>query len=138
MKKINLVIEDGQKNLPDFVNLQLKEIDTIFPCSVSLMVCGNINLLPNENASIILDSLVDKIAPGGHMLFDLTNYKQLCYLYANGHIEENMFFTKIKKINNPINITYIEDYSKRTQKVKIVEVKKEEDIAHVTLTKINI
>jgi hypothetical protein len=139
MKKINLIIENEQNNtLNDFQNLTIEQLNTIFPCSVSILYTGNINVIPSEHVQSLLDAMVDKVSPGGQIVFGLINYKKTCYAYINGGIDENAFFAQIKKINNRINIVDIAQYCQKTQKINLSEAKKNNDIITVTLTKVGI
>lgn len=139
MKKINLIIDSSQNNnLNDFQNLNVEQLNTLFPCSVSMLYTGNINIVPNEHVQSLLDAIVDKVSPGGQIIFSLINYKKTCYAYINGGIDENTFLSQIKKINNHINIMDIVQYCQKTQKINLSETKKNGDIITVTLTKIGI
>lgn len=139
MKKINLIIDSEQNNtLNDFQNLSIEKLNTIFPCSVSILYTGNINIVPHDHVQSLLDAMVDKVSPGGQIIFSLVNYKKTCYSYINGSIDENTFFNQIKKINNRMNIIDVAHYCQKIQKVNLSETKKDNDIITVTLTKIGI
>jgi hypothetical protein len=105
---------------------------------VSILYTGNINVIPSEHVQSLLDAMVDKVSPGGQIVFGLINYKKTCYAYINGGIDENAFFAQIKKINNRINIVDIAQYCQKTQKINLSEAKKNNDIITVTLTKVGI
>jgi hypothetical protein len=139
MKKINLILDNEQNSsLNDFQNVNVEQLNTLFPCSVSILYTGNINVVPTEHVQSLLDAIVDKVSPGGQIIFSLVNYKKTCYAYINGGIDENTFFNQIKKINNRINIMDIVQYCQKVQKVSLSETKKNNDIITVTLTKIGI
>jgi hypothetical protein len=139
MKKINLIIENEQNNtLNDFQNLNVEQLNALFPCSVSILYTGNINVIPAEHVQSLLDAIVDKVSPGGQIIFSLIDYKKTCYAYINGGIDENVFFSQIKKINNRINISDIVQYCQKIQKINLSETKKNNDTIIVTLTKVGI
>lgn len=139
MKKINLIIDSEQNNtLNDFQNINIEQLNSIFPCSVSMLYTGNINSIPHNDVQSLLDAVVDKVSPGGQIIFSLINYKKTCYSYITGSIDENTFFEQIKKINNRMNIMDIVHYCQKIQKVNLSETTKNNDIITVTLTKVGI
>jgi len=138
MKKINLIIDNTTENLPDFTTVSLNELNKLFSCSVAMIHTGNINSIPPDNLQQFLDNITDKVTPGGQIIFKLLNYKKVCYLYLNGNISENDFFAKIKTINNNLNLANVLDYCNQTQKLSLVESKKNNDIISVTLVKTSI
>lgn len=138
MKKINLILDNSNGPLDDFDNITLNQIDTLFSCSVGLLVTGNLSSLPQQTALNTLHNLLDKLIPGGSIIFTVTNYKRTCYEYLQGNLNENQFFTTIKQINNSLNIADFTSYCNDTKLAKITEIKTDNDSITITLTKTNI
>lgn len=139
MKKINLILDpNDNNNLPDFDNISINAIDSIFSCSASIILAGNLNRLSGDNVISFLRTIADKLSPGGRLVFELTNYKQTCFMYLNGGMDESTFFSKIKNINNHLNIMDIVEYCKQNQQISLVETKQQEDIISVTVVKVKV
>lgn len=134
-KKINLTISDSANKLDGFDNLHVNELDSVFSCSLDMVYCSIFNIFTNDNAYQALDAILEKLRPGGQLIISVFNIKRLAALYLSGSISDNDFFNNIKSSNNSIQYAEVIKHIISTGSSSIIDVKKDELITFLTVSK---
>lgn len=138
-KKIYIAINDTDmsKSIEDFQTMQANDIQNLFSCSIDMIYVESFNFLSQNIAVPFLETILDKIKPGGQCLIKLIDIKKICNLYSNGSISEEAFFQYIKQANNSINVMSILSYC-NNKNYKIIDTKKSELTTIVSISKTGI
>lgn len=133
-RKINLIVDDAQK-IKELENIHVNQIDSVFSYSCELLLCRAFNIFDNSIAHQALGVLFDKIRPQGQLIIGTINYKQLCTDYINKKIDNAVFFSYIKATNNHIGSDDIIQSMESVPNAMILEVKTDNYINYITITK---
>lgn len=134
-KKINLVLGQGNK-IDGLENIDINDLNKIFSCSIDMIYCSILNAFNPDNVNDILTLIIDKLKPQGQLLLIVQNIRGLAEKFLDGAISDQDFFSMVKSINNSTGYKDIITYCMQNQNSIIVtDVKKEELVSFVTLTK---
>jgi hypothetical protein len=96
------------------------------------------NLFDETNAYNALDTILDKIKPGGALLLSIPNLKRIAKLFIDGTMPDKDFFQNIRSINNTISYNDIIKYCKQKNNLVVADLKKEEILSFITINKTGI
>lgn len=137
-KKINLVVGNNQNSnvlSQDIQNLNVDELGSLFSCSIDIMYCTIFNMFDESNVYQALDTIADKIKPGGSLLLTVPNLKRITKLFIDGAISNKDFFQNIRAIHNSVSYNDIIQYCKQKTNLIISDLKKENTVSFITINK---
>jgi len=140
-KKINLVTGNQQSSQPlgpGIDNFNVEHLGSLFSCSIDAVYCYMFNLFDETNAYNALDTILDKIKPGGALLLSIPNLKRIAKLFIDGTMPDKDFFQNIRSINNTISYNDIIKYCKQKNNLVVADLKKEEIVSFITINKTGI
>lgn len=134
-RKINLISNDSQK-LDNLENINIQQLNTIFPYSCELIVCKYFNIFEEADAEKALDLLLEKIRPQGQLIIGLIDLTRICNDLLAKKINNTDFFAFIKNIHNHFGLDDIFEYINRYKNINLLDINNNQQyINFATLSK---
>jgi|688.fasta_scaffold96036_3 hypothetical protein len=134
-QKINLISSDLQK-IDSLENINIQNINNIFPYSCELLVCKYFNIFEEHDAEKALDLLIDKIRPNGQLIIGVASLNKICSDFLSKKINNKDFFDYIKNIHNHIGLDDILEYIDKNNHIDVIDINYDQEYIHfITITK---
>jgi hypothetical protein len=117
-------------------NINVQNINDIFPYSCELVICKYFNIFDENDANSALAVLLDKIRPHGQLILGVVDLNKICSDLLSKELSNKDFFDYIKNIHNHIGVDDILEYIDNNEVYKVLDINYDQEyISFITLTK---
>lgn len=102
IRKIHLTHHKNKNRVEGFIDIQHSEIDGIVNYSVDVMYCSILNKIDKTKIDEYIKKIMSKIRYGGQVTLVVIDIHNICQLYINKMITDDMFFDIIADHSNTI------------------------------------
>lgn len=134
-KNLNIILPGQTMNVDGYSNIEITNLQTIYSYSVDFIICSVTSFLDQNNFWLAIETMIDKLKPGGQIMLSLYDSKRLAYLYGSSQIEDKYFIQLIKNINNTKSLSDLNSFLEQKNNINLVEIKKDHIIDYITLSK---
>lgn len=104
---INIVLPNQSFEIKDFQNVAVDALDTVANFSNDMIYCSILNKINKEAINPIILSLINKLRPGGQIIFVFNDIKKISRLFADGSIKDEEF---LGVMQNTANLYFLGDF----------------------------
>jgi hypothetical protein len=106
IRKINIIDYTNKEkhNIKDFVDWDIKNIDSIPNASIDVIYCADLAFVAQDKTSATIDTIINKTRYGGQVTFVISDVYAIAKLYVDRQISEEQFLKIIEGVKN--NISY--------------------------------
>lgn len=134
-RKVNLISNDSQK-LNGLDNINIQELNNIFPYSCELVVCKYFNIFEESDAEKALEVLIDKVRPQGQLILGFIDLSKICNDLLNKKIDNKEFFDFMKNIHNHFGLDDMIEYIEKNNNIQLIDTNyNQQYINFITISK---
>lgn len=136
-RSINIICDDYRNIAEGFESVHVSSISNLVDFSIDTILYYNIGYSQKSESKKNLQTLSDKLRPGGSMVVKFTNLDLICKNYLDKKIKNNELINAIKHINTGMSIdemfTFVNNDS-----LRITKIAKENNDISMVVTKVKV
>lgn len=138
MRNFNIVVQNQPitKN-NTFTNIEITDIDQIINHSADTIYCSSLENIEISKINDIIQNILNKIKPGGQVIFDIMDVKKYCSEVVSGKLSSHNLLNLLKTHNSCLTPEDI--YTKLdVSNLQIAQVLKNNSRIEIVIQRINI